>query len=36
VGEGSETTHPGIGMVWIRLHLHAMVNRPGFVGGSNS
>jgi hypothetical protein len=28
VGEGLETTHPGIGMVWIRLHLHAMAVHP--------
>jgi hypothetical protein len=28
VGEGLETTHPVIGMVWIRLHLHAMAVHP--------
>ena len=31
VGEGSETTHPGIEMTWIRLHLHAMAVHPGLT-----
>jgi hypothetical protein len=31
VGEGLETTHPGIGMTWIRPHLHAMAVHPGLT-----
>ena len=31
VGEELETTHPGIEMTWIRLHLHAMVVHPGLT-----
>ena len=31
VGEEPDTTHPGIEMTWIRLHLHAMAVHPGLT-----